>query len=48
MTPAGSVYFFQCEKPGDAAMLPQQWLQSVSDDQQERLDGFGLAVWGTW
>ena len=48
MTPAGSVYFFQCEKPGDAATLTQQWLKSVSDDQQERLDGFGLAVWGTW
>lgn len=48
MVPAGSVYFFRCQKPGDAATLPQQWLQSVSDDPQERLDGFGLAVWGTW
>lgn len=48
MVPAGSVYFFKCERPGDAAPLAQQWLQSVSDDQQERRDGFGLAAWGTW
>jgi CRISPR-associated protein Cmr3 len=48
MVPAGSVYFFEVEKPGDAAPLADQWLQSVSDDEQEQRDGFGLAVWGTW
>ena len=48
MVPAGSVYFFEVEKPGDAAPLADLWLQSVSDDQQERRDGFGLALWGTW
>jgi CRISPR-associated protein Cmr3 len=48
MVPAGSVYFFEVEKPGDAAPLADLWLQSVSDDEQERRDGFGLAVWGTW
>jgi CRISPR-associated protein Cmr3 len=48
MVPAGSVYFFVVEKPGDAAPLADLWLQSVSDDQQERRDGFGLALWGTW
>jgi CRISPR-associated protein Cmr3 len=48
MVPAGSVYFFEVEKPGDAAPLADLWLQSVSDDQQEQRDGFGLALWGTW
>jgi CRISPR-associated protein Cmr3 len=48
MVPAGSVYFFEVEKPGDAAPLADLWLQSVSDDEQERRDGFGLAVWGIW
>lgn len=48
MVPAGSVYFFEVEKPGDAAPLADLWLQSVSDDEQERRDGFGLATWGTW
>lgn len=48
MVPAGSVYFFEVEKPGAAEPLADLWLQSVSDDKQEGLDGFGLAVWGTW
>jgi CRISPR-associated protein Cmr3 len=48
MVPAGSVYFFEVEKPGDAAPLADLWLQSVSDDEQERRDGFGLATWGIW
>jgi CRISPR-associated protein Cmr3 len=48
MVPAGSVYFFEVEKPGDAAPLADLWLQSVSDDEQEQRDGFGLAVWGVW
>ncbi len=48
MVPAGSVYFFEVEKPGDAASLADLWLQSVSDDEQERRDGFGLSTWGIW
>jgi len=47
MVPAGSVYFFKCEK-GAAAKLADLWLQPVSDDEQDRRDGFGLAVWGIW
>jgi CRISPR-associated protein Cmr3 len=47
MVPAGSVYFFEC-KPGEATPLADHWLKSVSDDEQERRDGFGLAIWGTW
>jgi CRISPR-associated protein Cmr3 len=48
MVPAGSVYFFRVEKPGDAASLADLWLQPISDNDQARRDGFGLAVWGTW
>ena len=48
MVPAGGVYFFEvvsCE-----ANIPWEelWLASVSDDEQDRNDGFGLAMWGTW
>lgn len=47
MVPAGSVYFFE-KVDGDSAMLADRWLQSVCDGEQDRRDGFGLAVWGTW
>ena len=47
MVPAGGVYFFETV---DATTndLDARWLESVSDDEQDRRDGFGLAVWGTW
>ena len=48
MVPAGSVYFFEVDKPGDASPLADLWMHSVSDDKQEQRDGFGLAVWGNW
>ncbi len=47
MVPAGSVYYFRCEK-GAAAQLAELWLQPVSDLEREQRDGFGLALWGTW
>jgi CRISPR-associated protein Cmr3 len=47
MAPAGSVYFFEC-KPGEGTLLADHWLNPVSDGEQERRDGFGLAIWGTW
>jgi CRISPR-associated protein Cmr3 len=47
LVPAGSVYFFKSSE-GDAGALADRWLHSVSDDDQEKRDGFGLAVWGTW
>ena len=46
MVPAGGVYFFEAEQ--GAASLAQRWLHPVSDDPQDRRDGFGLAAWGTW
>lgn len=47
MVPAGGVYFFRV-KQGDASVLTDRWLQPVSDDAQDRRDGFGLAMWGVW
>lgn len=49
LVPAGSVYFFEIEGGGDAATLAEKlWLKSVCDEKQDRLDGFGLALWGIW
>ncbi len=47
VVPAGGVYFFQVVA-GSALELAASWFRSVSDDDQDRRDGFGLAVWGTW
>jgi CRISPR-associated protein Cmr3 len=50
LAPAGSVYFVELE--GTPASIRQwceeTWLACVSDDAQDRRDGFGLAVLGTW
>jgi CRISPR-associated protein Cmr3 len=45
--PAGCVYFFEIVQ-GSAEELAGLWLQSVCDDEQDRRDGFGLALWGVW
>jgi CRISPR-associated protein Cmr3 len=47
MVPAGGVYFFEIIR-GQAEDLISLWLEPISDDMQDRRDGFGLAVWGTW
>lgn len=47
LVPAGGVYFFETVD-GKASDLADRWLESVSDDEQDRRDGFGLAVWGIW
>ena len=44
MVPAGSVYFF--DVVSGSFELDKVWLRSVCDDVQDRLDGFGLALWG--
>jgi len=50
LAPAGSVYFLKLE--GDEAAIRQwvegMWMQCISDEEQDRWDGFGLAVLGTW
>lgn len=47
MIPAGGVYFFE-KVDGQASALADRWLEPVSDDEQDRRDGFGLATWGVW
>jgi CRISPR-associated protein Cmr3 len=55
LAPAGSVYFLtlptKTEQPDDAkigAWIDTIWMQNVSDGEQDRRDGFGLAALGTW
>ena len=49
MAPAGSVYFFEClGGPLDAATIRHLWLGSICDAEQDRRDGFGLALPGNW
>jgi CRISPR-associated protein Cmr3 len=51
LAPAGSVYFLTLTASDDAAFqewIDAIWMQNVSDDAQDRLDGFGLAALGTW
>ena len=47
VVPAGSVYFFTVESGTSADLIPC-WLRPVSDESQDRNDGFGLALWGIW
>ena len=49
MVPAGATYFFEAiGKEPLAEFTNNLWLQSVCDKEQDRLDGFGLALWGLW
>jgi CRISPR-associated protein Cmr3 len=45
-TAAGAVYIFE-RLDGEPA-AHRLWLESVADDEQDRRDGFGLALWGPW
>jgi CRISPR-associated protein Cmr3 len=48
LAPAGSVYFFIVESGDSSALWRDAWLQPMSDIEQDRRDGLGLALWGTW
>lgn len=48
MAPAGSVFFFELAGADPAALAETCWLEPVSDDEQDRRDGYGLALWGAW
>lgn len=45
---AGSTYWFDILGDADPAALHKLWLANVSDDDQDRRDGFGLLVPGPW
>ena len=46
--PAGATYFLSFEGEEDAieSYVRRHWWQTISDDAQDRRDGFGLAVFG--
>lgn len=50
LAPSGSVYFLSLEGNNQAIekFVNGVWLHSISDDEQDRCDGFGLALLGTW
>ena len=50
LAPAGSVYYLKLQGDPDAirTFVDAVWMQNISDDEQARRDGFGLAVLGTW
>ena len=49
LVPAGAVYYLKFgEKTQADEFVEAVWMQPISDNEQDRLDGFGLAVPGTW
>lgn len=48
--PAGAVYFLELPGSPEERMrwVRETWLQCVSDAEQDRLDGYGLAALGRW
>jgi CRISPR-associated protein Cmr3 len=52
LTPGGSVLFLKLGGGDDEVKVDEwitkTWMQCVSDDPQDRLDGFGLAAFGVW
>ncbi len=50
LAPSGTVLFLELEGEDQAiaAWVDAMWMSCVSDEQQDRLDGFGLAALGVW
>lgn len=50
LAPAGTVFFLTIEGSDDEirAWVRDTWMQCISDNEQDRIDGFGLAVFGSW
>jgi CRISPR-associated protein Cmr3 len=50
LAPAGTVLFLSLQGQSDAlrAWVRSTWMQCVSDKEEDRIDGFGLAVFGVW
>ena len=50
LAPAGSVYFLKLQGTPEQRQdfINAVWLKPVSDDAQSRLDGYGIAVLGSW
>jgi CRISPR-associated protein Cmr3 len=50
LTPAGTTLFLKLDGDEDAIRrwIEATWMCCVSDEEQDRRDGFGLAVLGVW
>lgn len=51
LAPAGSVYFFEIEEGDEEAVkrfIEEVWFAPISDAEQDRRDGFGIALLGAW
>lgn len=51
LAPAGSVYFVKLHGASQQEIkswLEQTWFSSISDQDQDQLDGFGVVALGTW
>jgi CRISPR-associated protein Cmr3 len=50
LAPVGSVFFLSLEGTDEAikSWISNIWMQCISDEEQARNDGFGLAVIGAW
>ena len=48
LAPAGTTYWFSIVDGADTSSLGKLWLTSVCDIEQDRLDGFGLALPSPW
>lgn len=48
LAPAGSVYYFDVRAGDPSALTGSGWLAPVSDGEHDRIDGYGLALWGVW
>lgn len=50
LAPAGSVFFLSLEGSGQAIdkWIDELWMQCISDELQDRIDGFGLLALGAW
>jgi CRISPR-associated protein Cmr3 len=51
LAPAGSVYFVKLHCASQQELkswLEQTWFSSISDQDQDQLDGFGVVALGTW
>ena len=45
---AGAVYWFEIIDDAPKDWAPKLWLQSICDGEQNRRDGWGLALIGLW
>jgi len=49
LVPAGSIYYLKFGEQTEVdKFINAVWMQTISDEEQARRDGFGMAVLGTW